>query len=83
MLECIDDDEDDSRMYKAKTEVNSLDPPYTATCQWDLGCREPATQNVCQYDPHTMEGLIDGGIDADFCKPHARAMVARIGEYEI
>jgi hypothetical protein len=33
--------------------------------------------------PSTTETLIEGCVDANFCEPHARAMRARIGEYEL
>jgi hypothetical protein len=63
------------------TELNLLATP-SGTCQWDRGCDQPATYNVCQFDAITGETLIEGYVDADFCEPHARAMRARIGEYE-
>lgn len=63
------------------TEINLLDAPV-GTCAWDKGCAAPATHNVCQYDPVTMETLFEGAVDANFCEPHARAMKARIGKYE-
>jgi hypothetical protein len=63
------------------TELNVLAAP-SGPCQWDRGCDQLATHNVCQVDAITGETLIEGCVDADFCEPHARAMRARIGEYE-
>lgn len=39
--------------YEAETEINPLEPPY-GPCQWERGCREPATHNVCQVDIETL-----------------------------
>jgi hypothetical protein len=79
MIETIDDDP----LNETMAEVNPLDPPCTGTCQWDRGCDELATHNVCQYDTITGETLIEGTVNANFCLPHARALIARIGEYEV
>jgi hypothetical protein len=75
-----EDDEDDDPFGPAVTELNGLDAPI-GQCQWDRGCSEPATFNVAQYDVSTAEDLLEG-VDANFCEPHARAMAARLGEYE-
>jgi hypothetical protein len=71
----MDDDAD-----RALAEINRLDGS-TGTCQWDKGCTETATHNVCQYDPITTETLPDG-VDANYCEPHARAMKVRLEEWE-
>jgi len=62
------------------TELNRLEQP-SGVCQWSDGCSAPATYNVCQYDDATAEDLVDG-VDANFCEPHARALKARIDEWE-
>jgi hypothetical protein len=60
--------------------LNVLEQPE-GSCVWDRGCDQPATYNVCQYNPSTMMDLLEG-VDSNYCEPHARAMRARIGEYE-
>ena len=62
------------------TEINPLSVP-DGRCQWDRGCSRPATHNVCQYDATTAHTLQDG-VDASFCRAHARAFKARIDERE-
>jgi len=77
----VDDDDDDGGLYEAVTEINVLEAPSSARCQWDKGCVEPATHNVCQYNPYSLEDLVDG-VDLLMCETHARAMVSRLSEWE-
>jgi hypothetical protein len=41
-----------------------------------------AAFKVVQYDSLTTENLVDG-VDANYCEPHTRAMLARLGEVEV
>ena len=73
--------EDYGGLFEARTEVTRLRQPTAERCQWDRGCTEPATHEVTQYNPTSLEDLVDG-YSALLCEPHAHAMRARLGEYE-
>ena len=62
------DDVDDG-LYEAVTEINVLEAPSSERCQWDKGCPE-ATHNVVQYNPYSLEDLVDR-VDLLMCEPHA------------
>jgi hypothetical protein len=75
------DDHGDDGLYEAVTEINVLKAPSSERCQWDKGCSDRATHNVCQYNPYSLEDLVEG-VDLLMCEPHARAMASRINEWE-
>jgi hypothetical protein len=60
---------------------NRLDKPC-GKCQWRRGCDQPAPYSVCLVDAMTGDTLTEGWVDGNFCAPHARAMLARIGQSE-
>lgn len=73
--------DDDDGLHEVVVEINVLEAPFSERCTWDKGCSEPATHNVCQYNPVSLEDAIDG-VDLLMCEPHARAMVFRLSEWE-
>jgi hypothetical protein len=81
VLEVLDHDDDDDLEHVAITRSTCstrLTPNgaygTAAVLSW------PHTTSA-QYNPVTND-VVDAGVDLLLCEPHARAMVARIGEYE-
>jgi hypothetical protein len=69
-------DYEDGGLYEGLTEVGALDEPSPRRCQ-GKDCIAPATHYIRQYNPYSLEDLVDG-VDLVMCEPHARDMAALI-----